>query len=98
MYSIAESVAFAAYLALSTVGFHLVLGRKQWARALAWVVTAEAILYFGTISVSVSALESTSDWSMHLSVVTGMVSAGFTAQALTIFPIWGPVIALRAAH
>ena len=88
-----SGICVAFYVTLLIVAVQLIRGNYGWARVLLVIVVLEVLYYL-----SVGALWTSPHYGMSVAAASGVSSGGLSFQAFTLFPIWGPWVALWASR
>ncbi len=86
-----SGICITFYMALLVVGVQLIRQRRRWAVGLLVIVVLEVLYYVG-----IGLLWRSPQYAMAVAAATGVSSGALSYQAITLFPIWGPWLALWA--
>lgn len=87
------AVCVLCYVVLLFVGVQLIRGRTNVVRLLVLVLVFEVLYFF-----AVGSLWLLPDYGMSIAAATGVANGGLMIQAMSLFPIWGPVVAWLATR
>jgi hypothetical protein len=88
-----SGICIAFYVALTVVGVQLIRKKFGWAKGLLGIIVLEVIYYL-----VIGLLWTSPQYGMSVGAATGVSSGGLSFQAFTLFPIWGPWVAMWASR
>jgi hypothetical protein len=91
IFYIMSAICVTFYLALMISGIQLIRKQTGWSFVLLGVVMVE-FMYF----MSLGALWANSPYNYTIGAASGISSGGLMYQVYTLFPLWGPLVALWA--
>jgi hypothetical protein len=86
---IMSGICLSLYTALLVIGIQLIRQRSRWAFGLLGVMALEVLYYLAT-----GVLWRSSQYRLSIAAATGISSGALIFQAIVLFPIWGPWIAI----